>query len=80
MYRTTPHSTTGESPSMMIFNMNIRDKIPSINNSLIRDDEEIRDKDGMMKEKGREYGDTRRHAKQNNINIGDQVLLKNMTR
>ena len=80
MYRTTPHSTTGESPSMILFNKNIRDKIPCINSSVIRDDEEMRDRDGTMKEKGREYSDIRRHAKQNNINIGDQVVVKNMSK
>ena len=80
MYRTTPHSTTGESPSMMLFNKNIRDKIPCINNSIIKDDEEIRDKDGLMKKKGREYGDMRKRAKPNNIKIGDQVVIKDMSK
>lgn len=80
MCRTTPHSTTGESPSMMLFNKNIRDKIPSLNNSIIRDDEETRDKDLMLKEKGKEYTDRRRNAKPNNINVGDQVFVKNMAK
>ena len=47
---------------------------------IIRDDEEIREKDGIMKEKGREYGDIRKKAKTNNISIGDQVVVENISK
>ena len=73
-YRTTPHSTTGGTPSELMFNRKIRTKLPDIQFSL--NDEEIRDKDMYMKEKNRQYIDTKRKAEERNIEIGDKVLVK----
>lgn len=76
MYRSTQHPTTLASPAEMMFNRNIRDKLPSIRETRIDADETIRDRDKDMKEKGKEYADTKRHAKPNEIKEGDDVILK----
>lgn len=52
MYNTTPHGTTGKSPSELLFGRNIRDKIPSINDlTLDNGDEEAKDNDIRNKQK-----------------------------
>lgn len=79
MYRSTPHSTTFRSPSEMLFGFNIRDKLPSISQPYQRD-EEAADRDKEKKEKGREYTDKKRNAKESNIETGDEVLAKKVTR
>lgn len=77
MYRSTPHSTTQKSPAEMLFNRNIRDKLPSMDQPTEeKEDEEVRDIDKKKKEKAKEYADTRRHAKTNTIKVGDVVLVK----
>ncbi|XP_062550637.1 uncharacterized protein LOC134215466 [Armigeres subalbatus] len=41
-----------------------------------RDDEELRDRDAIVKEKGKEYSDNRRQAKKSEVSVGDRVLSK----
>ncbi|XP_058456465.1 uncharacterized protein K02A2.6-like [Malaya genurostris] len=79
MYRSSPHSTTGKTPSEMLFGYNIRDKLPSIHQPM-EVDEEIVDKDKTKKDKGKMYADQRRNARLNTITEGDEVLLKQMTK
>ncbi|XP_053960266.1 uncharacterized protein K02A2.6-like [Anastrepha ludens] len=79
MYNVTPHGTTGRSPSELLFNRRLRDKIPSIHD--IKEnilDEEAKDMDMLNKEKGKQKGDTNRGAKENEIRVGDKVLLRNV--
>ncbi|XP_055543277.1 uncharacterized protein K02A2.6-like [Wyeomyia smithii] len=78
MYRSTPHSTTGKTPSEMLLGYNIRDKVPSIQPKDI--DEEVVDRDKEKKDKGKTYADERRNARPNHIAEGDTVLLKRMTK
>ncbi|XP_018578310.1 uncharacterized protein K02A2.6-like, partial [Anoplophora glabripennis] len=79
MYNVTPHGTTGKSPSELLLNRNIRDKIPSITD-LIHEpcDEEARDNDIINKQKGKEKEDKIRNAKDTDIKQGDKVLIRNM--
>ncbi|XP_055847378.1 uncharacterized protein K02A2.6-like [Episyrphus balteatus] len=79
MYRATPHSTTLRSPAEMLFGHNIRDKLPNIQ-APMEIDEEVADRDKEMKEKGKQYSDKRRHAKESDIEVGDEVLAKLMCR
>lgn len=81
MYYTTPHSTTGKTPTELLFGRTIRDKIPSIIEKwgFEMNDSEIRDIDLINKEKGKASEDNRRHAKQSEIQVGDRVLMKNVT-
>lgn len=80
MYNGTPHGTTGKTPSELMFGRQIRDKIPSIadvvNERLA--DEEMRDYDWQRKLKGKEREDRARAAKDQNIEIGNKVILKNL--
>lgn len=75
MYRASPHSITKKSPAELMFNRNIRDKLPSMDQP-IAIDEELSDRDREKKMKGKEYGDEKRHAKLNDVKEGDDVLLK----
>lgn len=77
MYRSTAHSTTLKTPAEMMFGRNIRDKLPSIvQKKEVGGDDENYDHDTLMKSKGKEYADRKRHAKQSDIAEGDSVLAK----
>lgn len=39
-------------------------------------DEDVQDKDSVAKQKGKDYADTRRNARESDLQQGDQVLLK----
>lgn len=80
VHRNTPHSTTGVAPAELLLNRKIRDKIPRINYDSIIDKFELNDKDAAAKGKGKEYGDARVGARKSTLEVGDSVLLKNMTR
>jgi len=75
MYRSTPHSTTLRAPAELMFNRNIRDKLPILQSTSFAD-EEMRDRDAEMKFKGKEYADRKRHAKDSDVNEEDIVLAK----
>ena len=76
-YRTTPHSVTGVPPAELMFHRKIKTKLPELPSSdNLTHDEEIRDRDRLRKEKGREYSDYTRSAKPSNIKVGDSVLLR----
>ena len=73
-YRTTPHSSTGVSPAKLLFNREIRSKIPELTkNEYI--DSEARDRDAEMKQRRTDYADERRGAQENSLAPGDQVLV-----
>lgn len=77
MYRTTPHSITGVSPSELLFRRKIRTRLPGIEDySTMTDDQDVRDRDSEKKEKGKMYIDNKRGAKESDIAVGDSVLLK----
>lgn len=74
-YRTTPHSSTGVSPAKLLFNREIRSKIPDLTkNEYI--DSEARDRDAEMKQRRTDYADEQRGAQENSLAPGDQVLVK----
>ncbi|XP_026741387.1 uncharacterized protein K02A2.6-like [Trichoplusia ni] len=77
MYNSTPHTVTGKTPSELFFCRQNRDKIPSIIDNKI-DDSEVRDKDKIEKEKGKEYGDRKRHAEHSTLLEGDKVYIKDI--
>lgn len=79
MYRSSPHTTTGKTPSEMLFGYNIRDRVPSIRQPK-EVDEETADRDKEKKEMGKVYADVRRSAKPNSIATGDHVLVKKMVK
>lgn len=77
MYRSSPHSTTLKTPAELMFNRNIRDKLPSFDQRLNGNiDSEVRDRDALMKQSGKEYADRTRRAKVNDVQEGDEVVAK----
>ena len=80
-YRTTPHATTGKSPSELLMGRRLRDKLPGIK---IRDSAAteaewqalLRERDARSKLRQKQYADSRRGAEYSSIAEGDQVLLK----
>ncbi|XP_061713508.1 uncharacterized protein K02A2.6-like [Cydia pomonella] len=81
MYNSTPHTTTGKTPSELFFRRQFRDKIPTVADMECKIlDSDVRDRDKEKKEKGREYTDTKRKAKDSNLEIGEKVYVKNLIR
>ena len=77
MYRSTPHSSTGKSPSMLLQNKEMRLKLPSIiKTPKAEHHKEARKKHKEEKEKQKEYADKHRRAKKKEVKVGDKVLLK----
>ena len=74
-YRSTPHSVTGVTPAKLLLNRELRDKIPSLEGYVEPDLEGIRDRDAILKCKGKEYSDGRAQAKESNINVGDRMFI-----
>jgi len=74
-YRSTAHSTTGISPAEALFKRTMRTKLPEVSRPNVAD-EEFRERDHLQKMKGKEYGDERRHATENDLSIGDTVLVQ----
>lgn len=82
MYNVTPHGTTGVSPSELMFNRTIRDKLPTVQDVIECDGSllymSVKDMDLVNKHKGKEREDKNRQAKQSDIKVGDKVLLQNV--
>nr|DAA65004.1 TPA_exp: gag-pol protein [Drosophila sechellia] len=79
MHNVTPHGTTGTAPSELMFNRLIRDKIPNIQDVVgVFTDSAEKDNDQIQKHKGKVAGDKKRGAKDVDIQVGDQVLMKNV--
>lgn len=76
-YHSTNHSTTGKSPAELMFGRRMRTKLPQIPPSRL-EDEEVRDRDAIIKEKGRVYTDGKRRAKESDIVEGNRVIVKRM--
>ena len=75
-YRSTPHTTTGVSPSKLLFGSEIRTKVPCLEQVAGRNDDVV-EKDTLMKRKGKVYADRKRRATDKEIETGDVVLVRN---
>ncbi|XP_038106617.1 uncharacterized protein K02A2.6-like [Culex quinquefasciatus] len=79
MYYTTPHSTTGKTPTEMMYGRTIRSKIPAISDiDGVPLNTEEADRDRILKQKGKENEDARRNARRSSISTGDTVLMQNL--
>ncbi|XP_055605167.1 uncharacterized protein K02A2.6-like [Uranotaenia lowii] len=74
-YHSTNHTTTGKSPGELMFGRKIRSKLPQVPLTRVEDGE-VRDRDKIMKEKGKVYADSKRKARVSDIVVGDSVLVK----
>ncbi|KXJ30235.1 hypothetical protein RP20_CCG007458 [Aedes albopictus] len=77
MYSITPHSTTGVAPANLMFGRRFRDLIPHVQDCTL-DDGELRDKDWVAKYQAKENRDKRVGARESPVDVGDQVLMKNL--
>ena len=73
-YRSTPHTTTGVSPAELLFGRKMRTKLPELREESIAS--EMRDRDGEMKAKAKQYADKRRNAQESDLTPGDKVLVR----
>uniref|UniRef100_A0A1B0DDI6 RNA-directed DNA polymerase n=1 Tax=Phlebotomus papatasi TaxID=29031 RepID=A0A1B0DDI6_PHLPP len=79
MYYTTPHTTTGKTPTELCFGRTIRSKIPSLSDvEKTPPSTDYRDRDKILKERGRMAENKKRGAKKSEVQIGDTVLMKNV--
>ena len=75
-YYSTPHSVTGIAPPELMFKRKIKTKLPEFREKVEINEDEVRDRDQLYKEKSRIYTDTKRSAKESEIKPGDVVLLQ----
>lgn len=74
IYRSIVHPSTGKSPAELLFNRNMRGKLPELIE--VNTDQEVCDRDTEQKAKSKLYADTRRGAQQSEVSVGDTVLLR----
>ena len=80
-YRTTPHSVTKVAPCELLFNRQVRGKLPSIERKIVVDRHaEARENEAKSQTYHKEYTDNRRNAKESTITVGDRVLVKQIRR
>ncbi|CAH3036316.1 unnamed protein product [Pocillopora meandrina] len=65
MYRSTPHTTTGVSPTEMSFGRCIRTKLPQLQE--FSDEDEVRESESERKEKGKVCANCKRKAHESEI-------------
>ena len=79
-YRTTPHSTTGFAPAELLFNRNVRNKLPKLPSghaSQLSDlGAKVKENNDRAKVKMKTYTDAKVRAKTFTTNIGDTVLAQ----
>ncbi|XP_055585333.1 uncharacterized protein K02A2.6-like [Uranotaenia lowii] len=75
-YHATRHPTTGKSPGELMFGRRMNTTLPTI--SIFSEDEAVREQDAVVKQKGKEYADHKRRAKDSGIEVNDHVLVKRM--
>ena len=84
-YRATPHSTTGRSPAELLYGRKIKTELPMApsKKKRVRFDQDaedvLRKRDARCKQYMKELADARNHARERNMNIGDQVLVAQET-
>lgn len=72
-YRSTPHCVTGRSPAELLFNRQIRTKLPEVSESQLQpagQDAAVRAADASRKEKGRVHANRVRRAKESTVKQG----------
>ncbi|XP_068716243.1 uncharacterized protein [Montipora foliosa] len=74
-YRSIDHTTTGKSPDELLFNREMRGKLPELHADCHLD-LKTRDRDAEVKAKTKSYADKAANPKPSDIAVGDQVLLR----
>ena len=74
--RFSPQSTTGASPSFLMFGREMKSKLPELIRDLEFLCEEVQDNDWQKKLRGKVQADNDQSARESNIQVVDAVLLK----
>ena len=76
-YRNTPHCTTGETPSFLLFSRTVKDKLPTVpgTEDVSRHEDAVK-RNRAQKEKMKTYTDVKRRAKPTELKAGAVVLVK----
>ena len=77
-YRATPHTSTGIAPATALNGYPMKTKLPEI----ITHEEKsnIRQSDSVSKQKMKYYAEKWRNIQKSEVEVGDQVLMKNVTK
>ena len=76
-YRTALHSVTKFAPCQLLFNRQVRGKLPVIERKIVVNKHKQARANEIEKQKyQKEYTDTSRNAKESDIKVGDTVLVK----
>ena len=82
-YRSTPHPSTGKSPSQLLMGKELNTKVPNVDSlragagpNTVEGDKQVRDVDAKKKQKHKEYADRRRRARDSSVKAGDRVVVK----
>ena len=69
--------TTGVAPFFLMFGREMPSKLPELRREAPITNEEIRDRDWARKLTQKDYVDAKKHAVESQVEVGDQVLLRN---
>ena len=75
-YRNTPHCTTRVPPGELLYNRSMNGKIPSEKKEWVDRHHLARENDEKSRNYNKSYADSRRRTKENEIEVGDSVLIK----
>ncbi|XP_062714057.1 uncharacterized protein K02A2.6-like [Aedes albopictus] len=78
VYALTPHPATGYSPAELAFGRKFRDWIPHPFQLTGVLDAEVQDNDKAYKHNSKTYYDDTKGARESNLCVGDEVLMRNM--
>ena len=67
---------TGVAPFFLMFGKEMLSKLPKLSREAPITNDEIRDRDWAIKLPQKDYVDTKRHAVESQVEVGDQVLLR----
>lgn len=77
MYRSSPQATTAQTPAELMFKRQMRGKLPIAEDLFeTHTDLELLDRDKRLKEAGKLYGDAVTHARDDDLTVGDHVLVR----
>ena len=78
-YWNTPHSTTEQTPAVLMFGRNLNNKLPALNPKSPKaiDSTSIRKRDTTKKAQSKRYHDNKNKVALPNLKVGDTVVIRN---